>query len=197
MTTGNAAKTQGKRKGKSKDKPVMTLSGITAFDKEGNVKAIVETTKGSKNKYRYSEETGMYECGFALTAGLSFPFDFGFIPSTKAEDGDPLDVLILMDEPAFPGCLVHVHLLGLLEAKQTENGKTVRNDRLLAVHDKSIDYGQYKTLKDVPPAVLEEIELFFVIYNKCRKKEFRPLGWKSSKTALSILKSKLVVSKLA
>jgi len=177
---------------KKKDQPVICLDGVTAFDQAGVVKVIIETPRHSKNKYRYSPESGMYECGFSLTAGLAFPFDFGFIPSTKAEDGDPLDVLVLMDQPAFSGCLVHTRLVGILEAEQVEKKERVRNDRLLAVYDKSVEHADIQDIEDVPKPVLEEIELFFVLYNKCRKKEFTSLGWKSAKHAMKVLDSKLL-----
>lgn len=110
------------------------LESLPAFDNEGLVYAIVETPKGSKNKYKYDKLTGLFECGPTLRAGLRFPFDFGFIPSTKAEDGDPLDIMILMDAGAYPGSLVRVSLIGILEASQTKNGKTYRNDLDLTIH---------------------------------------------------------------
>jgi len=97
----------------------------------GLVHVIVDTPKGSRNKFKYDEKLGLFRLGKVLPLGSCFPYDFGFIPSTKAEDGDPVDVLVLMDEPAFSGCLVTVRLLGVIEAEQTEEGKTVRNDRLI------------------------------------------------------------------
>src|SRR5215831_6683062 len=97
------------------------------------VNAIIETPKGSRTKFKYDEEHGLFMFDKALPIGQSFPFDFGFLPSTKGGDGDPLDVLVLTDEPTFVGCLVHAKLLGVIEAEQTENGETERNDRLVAV----------------------------------------------------------------
>ena len=94
---------------------------------------VVETPKGCRNKYKYDEGHGLWRLSKVLPLGASFPFDFGFIPSTRGEDGDPLDVLVLLDEPAFPGCVVPARLIGILEAEQTQGGKTIRNDRLVAV----------------------------------------------------------------
>src|SRR5262245_29594058 len=97
------------------------------------VNVIVETPKGSHTKFKYDEEHGLFMFDKTLPIGQTFPFDFGFLPSTRGDDGDPLDVLVLTDEPTFVGCLIHGKLLGVIEAEQTENGKTERNDRLIAV----------------------------------------------------------------
>ena len=84
------------------------------------------------NKFKYEEHVGLFRLSKVLPLGASFPYDLGFVPSTRADDGDALDVLVLMDAPAFTGCLVTVRMLGVIEAEQTEKGKTVRNDRLIA-----------------------------------------------------------------
>src|SRR5262244_2461710 len=96
------------------------------------VNAVIETPKGSRTKFKYDEELGLFMFDKALPIGQSFPFDFGFLPSTKGDDGDPIDILVLADEPTFVGCLIRAKLLGVIEAEQTENGKTERNDRLIA-----------------------------------------------------------------
>ena len=109
-------------------------------------------------------------------AGTFFPFDFGSIPSTLAEDGDPLDVLVLMEEPSFTGCLVSVRPIGVLEAEQTQDGKTRRNDRILGVADVSRTYRELSDLADVPDRLLKEIERFFVFYNEERGRKFEVIG---------------------
>jgi inorganic pyrophosphatase len=149
---------------------------LEAFhDDELNV--VIETPKGSRNKYNYDEATGLFRLGGVLTSGASFPFDFGFVPSTLGGDGDPLDVLVLMDEPAFPGCLVRVRLLGVVEAEQTErDGETTRNDRLVGVAADSRLLKRVRTLEALGPDLLEEIEHFFVSYNQVKGKVFNPLG---------------------
>jgi inorganic pyrophosphatase len=116
-----------------------------------------------------------------------FPYDFGFVPSTKAEDGDPLDVLVLTDEPLFPGCLVECSLIGALKAEQKEEMSTNRNDRLIAVANQSLLYSETKTLKDLNPRVLEQIQAFFVNYQKVRGIEVRILGHAGPQEALLIL----------
>src|SRR5436309_14730303 len=110
-------------------------SRLSAFDKEQNVQVVIETPKGSRNKYAWDAKLRLFQLKKVLPEGMAFPHDFGFIPSTEGEDGDPIDVLVLMDQPVFTGCLVKARLIGVIEGKQTERGKSARNDRLLAVAD--------------------------------------------------------------
>jgi len=97
----------------------------------GRLNVVVDTPKGSRNKYKFDERQGQWRLGKVLPQGMSFPYDFGFIPSTRGEDGDPVDVLLLSDVPSFPGCIIPARLIGVIEAEQTEGEKTVRNDRLV------------------------------------------------------------------
>lgn len=153
------------------------IGSLEAFNPEdGSLNAVIETPKGSRNKYTYNEKKEIFELGGILPLGASFPFDFGFVPQTLGGDGDPLDVLVLMDEPAFPGCLVPARLVGVIEANQTEDGKTNRNDRLIAVACKSLLYEDAKNLGDLSEKLIEQIEHFFVSYNKAKGKRFEPLG---------------------
>jgi inorganic pyrophosphatase len=95
------------------------------FDqKKGTCRAIIETPKGCRNKFDYDPDSGLFMLGGLLPEGMMFPFDFGFIPSTLGEDGDPLDILVLMDAPAHVGCLIEVRIVGIIEAEQSEDGKT-------------------------------------------------------------------------
>ena len=150
---------------------------LPAFDKEtGELNVIIETPKGRRNKFKYDEKRGLYKLGGVLPAGAVFPFDFGFVPSTIGGDGDPVDVLVLMDEPAFVGCLVAARLIGVIEAEQTEDGKTARNDRLIAVAADSRDHHDLESLEEINKNLREEIEHFFVSYNESKGKRFKPLG---------------------
>lgn len=150
---------------------------LEAFHDDEELNVIIETPKGSRNKYNYDEKLGLFKLGGVLTSGASFPFDFGFVPSTVGGDGDPLDVLVLMDEPAFAGCLVRARLVGVIEAEQTErDGETTRNDRLIAVAAESRLHKGVRTLEALGPALLDEIEHFFVSYNDFKGKRFEPLG---------------------
>lgn len=153
------------------------LSKLPARNPEtGDLTVIIETPKGHRNKFKYDEKIGVFKLNGVLPVGSSFPYDFGFVPSTRAQDGDPIDVLVLMDEPAFPGCIIDVRLLGVIEAEQTEEGKTTRNDRLIAVATHSKDYSNLRSLSDVNSNLIEEIKHFFVSYNQARGKRFKPLG---------------------
>jgi inorganic pyrophosphatase len=156
--------------------PRLTQLGAFAGG-EDELNVIIETPKGSRNKFNYDEETGLFKLGGVLPAGASFPFDFGFVPSTKGGDGDPLDVLVLMDEPAFTGCLVAVRVVGVIEAEQTErDGETTRNDRLIGVAAKARNHADVRTIEGLNENLLGEIEHFFVSYNEAKGKSFVPQG---------------------
>jgi inorganic pyrophosphatase len=146
-------------------------------DESGDYNVIVETPRGSRHKYTLDEQTGWFSLSGVLPAGAVFPFDFGFIPSTQGEDGDPLDVLLLLDDTAFAGCRVPARLLGVIEAEQTErDGETVRNDRLIAVSSASHNHHHVRTLNQLGESVLDEIEHFFASYNQIKGKKFEPIG---------------------
>jgi inorganic pyrophosphatase len=156
---------------------VNNLFHLETFDDDGELNVVIETPKGSRNKYDYDEKLGLFKLGGVLTSGASFPFDFGFAPSTLGGDGDPLDVLVLMDEPAFAGCLVRTRLVGVIEAEQTErDGETTRNDRLIGVAADSRLHTRVRTLESLGTTLLEEVEHFFVSYNQAKGKKFDPLG---------------------
>src|SRR4051812_31930476 len=153
------------------------LMNLEAFDDEGELNVIIETPKGSRNKFNYDEETGLFKLGGVLPAGAVFPFDFGFVPSTVGGDGDPLDVLVLMDDTAFAGCLVAARLIGVIRAQQIEkDGKTERNDRLIAVAAASHNHADVTSLDQISDSLLAEIEHFFISYNDMKGKEFKPEG---------------------
>lgn len=155
--------------------PYLNLEALDSKTKLLNV--IVDTPKGSRNKFKFDEESGLFVLSGVLPAGATFPYDFGFLPSTLGGDGDPLDVLVLMDDAAFVGCLVAAKLLGVIEAEQTErNGSTMRNDRLIAVAEASITHRSLKSLGTLDENLVDQIEHFFVSYNQIKGKQFRPLG---------------------
>ena len=124
-----------------------------------------------------------------LPAGAVFPFDFGFVPSTVGDDGDPLDVLVLMDAAAFSGCIVASRLIGVIEAEQTENGKTFQNDRLIAVAAKSITHRSLRDISDVSDDLVGQIEHFFISYNMAKGKSFEPKGRSRRERALALVRT--------
>ena len=147
----------------------MKLMDLEARDPEsGLVRVIIDTPRGSRNKYKFDEELGLFKLSRVLPAGMSFPFDFGSIPSTRAEDGDALDVLVLNEVPLVVGCLVLVHLIGVIRAEQTENRKTIDNDRLVATIETPVNKPVIRDLKELPKGQLQEIEHFFRSYNEAQ-----------------------------
>jgi inorganic pyrophosphatase len=162
---------------------------IDPFDTgKKTLRVVVETPKGSRNKFKYDPELGAYALSSVLAEGMKFPYDFGFVPQTKDEDGDPTDVLLLMDEPAFAGCVVESRIVGVIQAEQTENSKTVRNDRVLAVSTHSHVHSDIKEPKDLNSSMIKELEDFFVAYNKARGTKFKLLGVRDAKVAMKLIK---------
>jgi inorganic pyrophosphatase len=150
------------------------LSEITPFDDTADeVRIVIETPRRSRNKYKYEPEWDCVELATVLPEGMVFPYDFGFIPSTLGDDGDPLDVLILMDSSVVPGCVVRSRLIGVIEAEQKGDDGWTRNDRLIAVAVHAQTYQTAKNLADLRPHLIEEIEEFFHTYNKLRGRKFR------------------------
>ncbi|MDQ3749210.1 MAG: inorganic diphosphatase [Acidobacteriota bacterium] len=160
----------------------------TPFDDEtGDLNVVIDTPKGSRNKYKFDEKLGLFKLGGVLAAGHVFPFDFGYIPNTHGGDGDPLDVLVLMDEPAFVGCLIPSRLIGVIKAEQTEDGKTEKNDRLIAVASNSRVHKDIKSINDLNKTLIDEIEHFFISYNEAKGKEFKLLGRFAAQKATKIV----------
>jgi inorganic pyrophosphatase len=124
-----------------------------------------------------------------LPAGMSFPFDFGYVPGTLAEDGDPLDVLLMMDEPVFPGCVVFARPVGIIEAGQRDAGsrKRKRNDRLIAVATESKNQKGVRTLRDLPRPLIKQVEKFFVFYHQQEGGTFEPIGERGPKQAVAMV----------
>ena len=163
---------------------------VPAWDREsGLLHVAVDTVRGSPIKFKFDTSKRCYTIAHVLPPGTVFPFDFGSIPGTLAEDGDPLDVLILIEHPTFTGCLVPVRLIGVLEAKQTQEGKTNRNDRLIGVAEKSRLYRVAKSFRDLPGKLVEEIEHFFVSYNEERGRKFVVVRRSGSRRAASLVKA--------
>ena len=156
---------------------------------KGTCRAIIETPKGCRNKFDYDPESNLFMLGGLLPEGMMFPFDFGFIPSTLAEDGDPLDILLLMDAPAHVGCLIEVRLIGVISAEQIEDGKKESNDRLLGVAIHSYDHEDLTTIDDVSKKLLSQLKEFFVSYNKQRGKKFKITGTGGPRKAIKLLKA--------
>ena len=150
---------------------------------------IIETPKGSRNKYSYDAQRALFTLKGVLPAGASFPFDFGFLPSTLGQDGDPLDVLLLLDEPAFPGCLVLARIIGVLAVAQTKEGRTLRNDRFLAVSALSKTHQSLQDIRDLDAHLLDQIEHFFKSYTEEKGQQFQVTGRHGPKKAADLIKA--------
>ncbi len=149
--------------------------------------AVIETPKGRRNKFKYKPDSGLFSLSNLLPQGFSFPFDFGFIPSTAAEDGDPLDIIVLMDEPAHVGCLLDVRVIGVVKIVQTEEGKKSENDRLVAVAGRSFDYRDVKSMSDLNDSLVQQITEFLGLYNKNSGKDDEVKGVEGPQTAMRLL----------
>jgi len=161
---------------------------LKPFNQEDrSVQVVVETPRDSRNKYKFDPNLRAYKLSRVLPGGMSFPYDFGFIPSTVAADGDPIDVLLLMDTPAFPGCVIDSRLIGVIEGEQTENRETKRNDRLLAVANHSHAHSNLKDIADMNPKLIKELGEFFVNYHRHAAIKFKVLGTRGPKQAARLM----------
>ena len=154
----------------------------------GLVRVVIDTPRGSRNKYKFDEELGLFKLSRVLPAGLSFPFDFGSIPGTRAEDGDALDVLVMTEAPLLVGCLVHVHLVGIMRATQREGRKTIRNDRLLGAVETPVNKAVIRDIADLPREAREDIARFFRTYNEAHGRKFVVAGFAGAKAAEAALR---------
>lgn len=160
------------------------LGKLSGTGVDGGVSVVVETTKGSRTKLDYDVKQRCFVVSKVLPEGMSFPFDYGFIPSTTGGDGDPLDVVLLLDESVPAGTVVPARLIGVIEGRQTGKvGKADENDRLLAVGTSSILYEKVRKLSDLPGAVVRQIEAFFVAYNKLEGKKYTVRDHRGQKRA--------------
>jgi inorganic pyrophosphatase len=149
------------------------LSSIPAQPKPGILNVLIEIPGGSKNKYEYDKELRAFALDRVLYSSVRYPYDYGFVPNTLADDGDPLDGMVIIDEPTFPGCIIAARPIGMLE--MIDGGD--RDEKILCVPDKDPRYTHVKSLNDVAPHRLEEIAEFFRSYKNLEKKVTEILGW--------------------
>jgi inorganic pyrophosphatase len=165
------------------------LSNLPAYRNDGAVHAVVEAPKGSSVKLKYDAELGAFTVSHALTLGLSYPFDWGFVPSTQAPDGDPLDVLILHDCATYPGVVLPCQPLGVIEMDQDDQGgKRERNDRVIVMPSWHDRLGEFERASDLPQRLREELEQFFLSTTFFTAKNPKILDWKGPKRASAIIK---------
>ena len=153
------------------------------------INVVIETPRNSRNKFTYDKATGMYKLKKILPLGLSFPCDFGFVPRTRAADGDPLDVMVFMDSVTYPGCYLECRLLGILKGTQQEGKvKPFRNDRLLAVPVEMKDMEHIKKTGDLGKQKLDALVHFIMYYNKMEDKIYKLIGFGEADEAHRLLK---------
>ena len=140
----------------------------------------VEIPKGSRNKYEYDEETGAIMLDRFLFSSMVYPTDYGFIPETHAEDGDPLDAMVCVSEPTFPGCVIPVKPIALF---RMEDDKGV-DDKVLCVPLSDPAWNTLEELDDLPKQLRDEIEHFFSVYKDLEQKKVRVDGWYPREAAL-------------
>jgi inorganic pyrophosphatase len=149
------------------------LSLIPAQPKPGLINVLIEIPGGSKNKYEYDKEMEAFALDRVLYSSVKYPYDYGFVPNTLADDGDPLDGMVIMDEPTFPGCVIAARPIGMLE--MIDGGD--RDEKILCVPVKDPRYADVKCLNDIAPHRLDEIAEFFRSYKNLEKKVTEILGW--------------------
>jgi inorganic pyrophosphatase len=152
-------------------------------------RAVIETPKGHRCKFDYDRKSRLFRLKTILPDGMSFPLDFGFVPSTLCDDGDPLDVMVLVDEPTCVGALLDVRLIGVVEAKEVEDGRTERNDRLLAVASVSHLYADIKTPEDLPGPFIDNLAQFWINKDRLEGKSFTVLGVRGPKVAIDLVRT--------
>jgi len=147
------------------------------------VRVIVEIPRNSANKYEYDSKLGVFRLDRALYSPMHYPGDYGFIPGTLAEDGDPLDALVLVDEPSFTGCMIEVRPVGLLNMVDQQE----RDQKVLAVPNRNPRFDPMQTIDDVFPHVRREIEHFFTIYKELEGRVTHVKGWAGPEEARSMI----------
>jgi inorganic pyrophosphatase len=165
---------------------------LKSFDSDDKqlLRVVIETPKGSRNKFSFDPKQHVFELSKVLPSGMAFPYDFGFVPSTLADDGDPVDVLVLMDEPAFPGCALMCRPIGVIEGEQVGKKDKERNDRIVAVQKDAHSWEEIRKIDDLGKEFVRELEDFFVNYHELSGKQYRILGVRGPGTARKLVRSK-------
>ena len=165
------------------------LTKLPLWMSGGCVHVVVETPRLARVKLAYEPELESFVMSRALMLGLAFPYDWGFLPSTLGEDGDPLDALIMHDSPTSPGLVVRCRIAGALKVEQMEDGKSERNDRFIVVPDHDHRAKNLDDARDLPKAVKSEIKKFFEASVATEDKELKFLGWAGPKEAMKLIKA--------
>ena len=164
------------------------LINLPPFTEDGDVYVVVETPRGSRAKFDYDPTLKTFALSKSLLTGLTYPHDWGFVPSTTADDGDPIDIMVVHDAATFPGIVLTCRVIGILQIEQKSNGQTERNDRLFAVPRDSHSERALKDVSDLSKPVREELEKFFKATDELEHKKLNIIGWKGPKAAMGAIK---------
>lgn len=161
---------------------------LPPFTEDGEVHVVVETPRGSRAKFAYDPKLESFAFSKSLLTGLTYPHDWGFVPSTKADDGDPLDIMVIHDAATFPGLVVTCRVIGVLQIEQKSKKKSERNDRLFAVPHNSHSEQALRDVDDLTKPIREELEKFFIATDELEDKKLKIIGWKGPKVAVQAIK---------
>jgi inorganic pyrophosphatase len=164
------------------------VKAIPARNEDGSVNALIEIPQGSRNKYEYDEELGVIALDRTLYSAVHYPTDYGFVPGTRGPDGDRIDVMVMVEESVFPGCLVRVRLIGVMAIRKS-GGEP--EHKLLAVPVDEPRFAEYRDIADIPKHLLGEIEHFFEVYKDLEGSEIHSLGWEGAERAEAVLDGEL------
>jgi inorganic pyrophosphatase len=168
------------------------LHKLPAFDAHESVHVVVGTPRGATAKFKYDPDLDAITLSRPLVDGVAYPYDWGFVPSTKGPDGDPVDAIIVWDRASYPGVVIPCRLIGVLAAEQnsrTKPGTRERNDRLIAVPAGAPRHAHIADIADLPRRHLEELEAFFAAAVALEGKDLRYLGWSGAGDAVALVKS--------
>jgi inorganic pyrophosphatase len=161
----------------------MSSSASSGTEPETAVPVVVEIPKGSRNKYEFDHDTGRIRLDRTLFSPVHYPTDYGFVPGTLAEDGDPLDAMVLLSEPTFPGCLIETRVVGMLDMADDAG----RDQKLLVVPLTDPQWNHIFASDQVAPHLLREIEHFFTVYKQLEDKTVEVFGWRDAATGRQVL----------
>lgn len=161
---------------------------LPSYTEDGDVYVVVETPRGSRAKFAYDPKLKAFTLTKSLLTGLTYPHDWGFVPSTKADDGDPMDIMLIHDAATFPGLVITCRVIGILQIEQKSTGKTERNDRLFAVPRRSHSEQDLRDVRELSKPVQQELEKFFIATDELENKKLEILGWKGPKAGLQAIK---------
>src|SRR4051794_18562773 len=165
---------------------------LPPFSEDGDLHVVVETPRGSRAKFAYDPKLESFALSKSLLTGLTYPHDWGFVPSTKADDGDPLDIMVIHDAATFPGVVLTCRIIGILQIEQKSigilqieqksKGKAERNDRLFAVPRRSHSEQGLRDVRDISKPIRQELEKFFIATDELEDKKLEIVGWKGPRS---------------